>query len=381
MAPTDADLEIAAREAKYLDTCQGCLVGGAAGDALGYAVEFWPREEILHEYGPAGITEYELDPASGLALFSDDTQMTLFTGMGYLVGLTRFRLRGIGEPNGHIRNAYLDWLRTQERPYRDDVKGPWLVHVPGLYSLRAPGNTCLSALRAGGYGTVDDPINNSKGCGGVMRVAPLGLAQEIGSPMQVAADAAAMTHGHPFGYMPAAALAYIVNRCMRDKESANDPHEYLAAVVRDCARELPSWFSERLRAYAEELGDLLLRAVQLAQGAGDDASCIAELGEGWVGEEAIAIAAFCAVRHAGSFDDAIISAVNHSGDSDSTGAICGNIVGALLGLKAIGPKWTEHLEMVDVIMELARDLCDGCPMEEFGSYNDETWLSKYSLPF
>ena len=69
-----------------------------------------------------------------------------------------------------------------------------------------------------------------------------------------------------------------------------------------------------------------------------------------------------------------MAAVNHNGDSSSTGAICGNIVGALLGLKAIGPKWTGRLEMADMIMEFAKDLCDGCQMEEFGNYRDEIWL-------
>ena len=109
--------EIAEREAKYLDACQGCLIGGAVGDALGYAVEFKSRDSILRKYGPAGITKFELDARSGLALVSDDTQMTLFTGMGYLVGLTRYSLRGIGGPEDHIRNAYLSWLDTQEKSY------------------------------------------------------------------------------------------------------------------------------------------------------------------------------------------------------------------------------------------------------------------------
>ena len=47
--------------------------------------------------------------------------------------------------------------------------------MPELYSRRAPGGTCLSAIIQGNPGSVNNPINNSKGCGGIMRVAPLAL--------------------------------------------------------------------------------------------------------------------------------------------------------------------------------------------------------------
>ena len=43
-----------------IDKFRGCLVGGAAGDALGYAVEFLREEQIFSKYGDKGITEYSL---------------------------------------------------------------------------------------------------------------------------------------------------------------------------------------------------------------------------------------------------------------------------------------------------------------------------------
>ena len=88
------------------------MIGGAIGDALGYAVEFSSENEIFGTYGPDGITEYKL--SGGKALISDDTQMSLFTANGILVGETRFRMRGIGgEPSGYVPNAYQDWMKTQ----------------------------------------------------------------------------------------------------------------------------------------------------------------------------------------------------------------------------------------------------------------------------
>ena len=92
--PEDIRTVVSARE-KSLDRIRGCLFGGACGDALGYPVEFKQYEEILEQYGASGITSYSLDPATGLALFSDDTQMSLFTANGLLFGQTRASLSGI----------------------------------------------------------------------------------------------------------------------------------------------------------------------------------------------------------------------------------------------------------------------------------------------
>lgn len=65
------------------DICSGSLIGGAVGDALGYAVEFSSLNAIRGKYGEQGITDYELDH-DAIAEFSDDTQMSLFTAEGLL---------------------------------------------------------------------------------------------------------------------------------------------------------------------------------------------------------------------------------------------------------------------------------------------------------
>ena len=78
------------------------------------------------------------------------------------------------------------------------------------------------------------------------------------------------------------------------------------------------------------------------------------------------------------FSAGVIASVNHKGDSDSTGAVTGNILGALLGYAAIEEKWKKDLEIADVILEMADDLCHGCLMSEDGSYRDEDWVMKYT---
>ena len=72
---------------KDIDKFRRCLIGGAAGDALGYLVEFLDGKSIFQKYGKNGITEYSL--VNGVAEISDDTQMTLFTANGLLLGTTR----------------------------------------------------------------------------------------------------------------------------------------------------------------------------------------------------------------------------------------------------------------------------------------------------
>ena len=124
---------------------QGCLIGGAAGDALGYPVEFLSENEIWKKYGKRGITKYQLDPISNKALFSDDTQMTLFTANGILFWETRGSLKGIAASvDKYIVLAYKDWLWTQDHEFgeRPGFHVSWLLDVPQLYSRRAPGASC-----------------------------------------------------------------------------------------------------------------------------------------------------------------------------------------------------------------------------------------------
>jgi ADP-ribosylglycohydrolase len=83
---------------------------------------------------------------------------------------------------------------------------------------------------------------------------------------------------------------------------------------------------------------------------------IERLGGGWVGDEALAISLYCALAAKGDFAHGVRLAVNHSGDSDSTGAIAGNILGAMLGTGAIPGAWRERVEMREVIECMGKEL-------------------------
>ena len=352
---------------------KGCLMGGAAGDALGYAVEFLPASSIFQQYGENGITEYELH--HGVAEISDDTQMTLFTATGLLLGTTRGMTRGInGDYADYIAYSYRDWYRTQTESYPlpEDGHYSWLVNLPEMFSCRAPGITCMSALGHGGNGTMENPLNHSKGCGGIMRVAPVGLyfcdtRHEPEEIDRIGAKAAALTHGHELGYIPAAMLTHIILRIAENGDS-------ILCAVKDAMDAMPALFPAA--EHMDALLALIQKAIDLSSENLDDLDAIRQLGEGWVAEETLAIAVYCALKYADDFERGIIAAVNHDGDSDSTGAVAGNILGAALGLDAIPPKFMDSLELKDVILEIAEDLHHGGRITEYGAWDDR-WASKY----
>lgn len=345
------------------DRFEGCLLGGAAGDALGYAIEFWDEDRIASHFGAAGIQTLAQAAESthdSRARFSDDTQMTLFTAEGLVYGLEKGRVPVASD----IWLAYREWLGTQGDTSRmDDPEHPKmrLYAQRALHELRAPGSTCLSAIRSSqDGGTLEQPVNHSKGCGGIMRVAPIGLCASLCDdldPFEMGAKAAALTHGHPMGWLPAAALAGIVALlCNASETSTHDAQQTLAMTARGVAKVIARTFGDWKE--AKELHDRMQHAVDLALShEGDDLSCIHELGEGWVGDEALLIALYAALAHADDVEAALRCAANHQGDSDSTASIAGNILGALWGRRAVEEAFDlELLEETDLIVMVADEL-------------------------
>lgn len=328
----------------------GCLLGGAVGDALGAPVEFLTLDAILTRFGSAGIREYA--PAyGGVGRITDDTQMTLFTAEGLIRGIVRGQTKGICHIPSVVAHAYQRWLITQGRSNHEvsTSEDGWLFSAKELHSQRAPGITCLSALETTlSFG--EPAVNDSKGCGGIMRVAPVALVSKRAADeydpewaFDTATEICALTHGHPSGQLSggffAAFLAFILNG-----ESKLD------AIAK--SRELLIQHPDH-----EEVLTRIDQAVLLAETAPLQRDRLPELGEGWVAEEALAISLYCALS-TDSTEEAIVLAVNHSGDSDSTGAITGNIMGAINGGSSIPQHWLTGLELRDEIEQIATDMID-----------------------
>lgn len=338
----------------------GCLLGGAVGDALGAPVEFMSIDRIRNTFGSSGIDHYA--PAYGrTGAITDDTQMALFTLEGMMIAQCTGQAPAIT-----VRDAYIRWLGTQGTISSNSTISPiysgWLWNQKTLHSNRAPGGTCLSSLQShlsrmekGDFIISDTPINDRKGCGGIMRMAPVGFFDI--DCFGAGCDLAKLTHGHPSGYLASGFLAHMIHELLQDRS--------LPDAIKSAKEHLIQQHSH------QEVLSAVNRAYDYAESKDPTPEIIEELGGGWVAEEALAISLFCALK-AKDFAHGICLAINHGGDSDSTGSITGNILGAMWGIDSIPDEFLQHLELRSVIEQMASDAVNVDTLE--------IWQERYCSP-
>jgi ADP-ribosylglycohydrolase len=323
------------------DRFKGCMLLGAAGDAFGYVVEFKSKEEIRNRFqGPLQFKNLNHWKTNGQYVVSDDTQMTMFTAEACDLAMRArpedpdptYSLPHVVNANSNI--AYLDWYQTQNPNGRPDNKPDRLVSFQEMFKAQAPGNTCLASLKAGGRGGWDKKqrINNSMGCGGVMRVAPLAFLPEITDREAFALGCrnAAQTHGHDMGIYPAGTLVLILK------------HIIAGHSIGDAARAAFSFLSAMEP--AAELRDKLIEALAFEGRGPVTPQEIEKLGGGWVGHECLAIGLAAALLRL-AVPDRMSIAVNHSGDSDSTASVAGQLIGAAVGYSGIVKRFSAFPEI------------------------------------
>lgn len=314
------------------------------GDALGAPIEFASWPEIRAQHGDRGVTEI-LPPGH----FTDDTQMTLFTCEGLIAAALEPGDRAVNDPTLALYRSYLHWMVTQGYEWGclvDESSGPpmgWLVREQRLHCRESPGGTCLMALRSGDCGSIEYRLNDSKGCGGVMRASPAGIVGasdadgDLAGSYERGCELAAITHGHDLGIHSAGLFAAIIS-CLLG-----------GAVVVEAVEMSLELTTPEMRA-------VVARALLLGrEGVPSPDTIEREIGGGWVGEEAIAIAIACAVG-AANFEEGVVAAANHSGDSDSTGSICGNLLGTRFGDESIPKRWTDAVDAIDIVERVADDV-------------------------
>lgn len=255
-----------------IDQLAGCLLGGALGDALGYPVEFEKVSQMSQDH--------DFDKIVGKLIVLDDTQMTLFTANALLL-------------DGNLRintwNCYQDWLETQFKQGKSELSHrpiSWLMEYPEMYASREPGRTCLMTLMRGILGDLNESINQSKGCGALMRVAPLAFIDRE-DPYSVAIENSALTHGHQMSHIASAVLVGLL-RYISEGETLCDS---VSLMRQDIKRIFMGSLEVKL------FDDLLQQAIFASEKDFDDMEIISRLGEGWVAEETLAIALYCSLKY------------------------------------------------------------------------------------
>jgi len=309
-----------------LNKYTGCLMGLAVGDVLGAPVEFLGWQEIINIYGKNGINDFYAWGGFNPGSYTSNTQMSLATAVGCIRTFQRMLNKGFCNSSDIVYKRYLGWLDSQNNPDQ----------------IRRPEYTTLNSLQSEKKGTIENPINNSKGCGGVVRTVPAGLAFPPAAAFREGAEYAATTHGHPSGYLPAGFLSELIAHIIEGKT--------LFDAVEFCI--------DRLKTYKEhqETEGKVRLAIDLFKNQLSVRNGIEIIGEGWSGGKSLAISLFCSLTYACDFKKGVEAAVNHSGDSSSTGAITGAILGTLLGVGSIPRTWILKLENSYFISQIATDM-------------------------
>ena len=352
---------------------QGCLLGMAVGDAMGYTVDSRNLEQICLDYGPNGLLGYDL--VNGRAEVTSYTQLAAFSANGILMGLTRNRLTGRDTPLvRYVGLAIREWSRSQT--FRTgEPNFCWLSSLPDLKRRRCMDTWMLSILEKPPLGTMEAPTNRSSHPAALTAVIPLAMLADATHLSQeeinhMGAQIVAMTHGNPEAFLSGAVLTHLLSRVLQE------PSLPLELLIPDVCDALQLQFG-RLYTQTATIRELLQLALMLAK---DDSVSSMEAMEQLgchSAAEVLAGAVYACVTCGEDFDTAIITAVNHSGRSAAVGAITGALLGARLGYEALPEFYLESLEPLHILLELANDLVVGCPMEIGSSLFDDDWDRKY----
>ncbi|WP_308646530.1 ADP-ribosylglycohydrolase family protein [Nocardia cyriacigeorgica] len=367
----------------------GCLLGGAVGDALGATVENLTLGEIRERYGRRGFrgkvaAKYSNQPTEFTGRTSEESQLALLMVDAMIRSSVRARERGTGGPTIAIfQSLCLEWLRSQVDSVAEQDYPPYgaLLDLPAIAERRGASRTVLNALWAAAerreprrpLGTTTAPINDSKGSACAVRVASCGFLPTLRSSFELACDAAALTHGHPSGWLAAGAFAAIISGLWTGHD--------LGTAVDRARTELARHDHHR------EVSEALAQAVRLSGRGEPTAERVESLGAGWTAPEALAMATYAALsaESGGGTTQQIVQrglrlAVNHSGDSDATGAMCGNLLGARYGYQGIPEDWAGACEVAGPVWDLAHDFSiefGPRPPTDGSGYMDYGWMARY----
>ena len=283
---------------RIINGLYGCCVADAAGNLWEFHSNINPDHVIR-----------DANNCNKLVI-TDDSQMSIFS-FEAIKNLDNFEGDIYEKVRASFTHSYLDWYRTQTRKHDPYLRfSSKLLNMPCMYSIQAPGNTCLSALRSIKEGQLVE--NSSYGCGSSMRLLPLvsfydekyGLTHK--EVIELAVITGEITHKHE-----------------RNREAITTFMDAAYAIINDQPVISKS------------------------------AKHISDLGEGWVATECVdmAIWAYC---HSETFKDLLRLSISHDGDSDSTAAHAGILWG--LSGREVPKKYIDKLDSLSAIKYVTENI-------------------------
>jgi len=298
------------------DTCRGCMLGLAIGDALGATTEFINNREDINAVTGGGVKDLPQP-----AIYTDDTQMTICVAEALLDSpdpVEKFMLA--------LSKQFIDWYQVQETEQEQ---------------RRAPGSTCLTACAhlKSGIRWEESGVPGSTGCGSAMRSAPIGLRfKRLERVVDFAIHSSIITHPNELALSASVGNALVTFLAINDVPTGQWANELI-----------------KVASINKQFMELMAMAAEAAAiGVEPDFALSDEcLGLGWTGHEAIASALYCCMTNPSSYKDAVLMAANTIGDSDSIACIVGGWMGAKLGLQGIPTEWVDKIENKDKLIDLA----------------------------
>lgn len=285
---------------------RGCLLGLAAGDAVGTTVEFLPRGGFEPLTDMVGGGPFGLRPGQ----WTDDTSMALCLATS-LVESGRF------DPHDQMVR-YVRWV--------DDG---YLSSTGACFDVGGTVDDALRRFKRTGQPVAgsDDPRAAGNGC--IMRLAPVPMyfMPDLASAERYGGESARTTHGAAECVDACRLLARVIGRALIGR-----PKDEVAFGDRDT-------FDGAEAIVAIARGDYRHKDEARIRGSGYVVDSLE--------------AALWSFHHTDSFADAILTAANLGDDADTTAAVCGQIAGAFYGVDAIPAHWLARLAMRDAIGALA----------------------------
>ena len=347
-----------------LSACSGCLLGMAAGDALGYTIDDKSWQEIREDYGPNGLLGY--DVVNGTVQVSSYTQVGAYVANGLLLGVTRGRPELFSK---YMQISLREWGRRQNMTASAERFYCWVSQVDSLQARHCRDGRMADALRMTSLGSVYAPRNSNCDPGALTAAAMVGLAYDSSRMTpdwitQTGAEAVAATHGAEDAFLSGAILANMIASIVQAPHKPFKEH-FLSAI-----EAMDAFYRETLPS-AAQLAVWLKRSLTQSR---DHQQAMEQLRCGSA-SECLAGAMYACLASGGDFDTAMVTAVNHSGKSAAVGAVAGAVMGAWLGAERLPDFYLEGLEVAPVLQVLAQDLAEGSPT--MGLFND-AWELKYA---